>query len=192
MLNGYIHLYRFHYLIFFTFLQTRKHKTKYYETQTGNNDAKIKYQISTDEGLVIKLYKKHIARLNVDAIVNAANHRLANVGGVADVIAKAAGHKMAQECNHIITQEGQILDGYNVVTSAGNLPYQAVIHAVGPRWHEYKNKADCLKILKVTIINILETARSKHFKCVAMPPISSGKSEKIILFFFNISSTLFF
>ncbi|XP_063432164.1 uncharacterized protein LOC134714658 [Mytilus trossulus] len=161
---------------FITFKQnkTRKHKTKYYETQTGNTDAKIKYQFSTNEGLVIKLYKKHIARLDVDAIVNAANHRLANVGGVADVIAKAAGHKMAQECNHIITQQGQILDGDNVVTSAGNLPYKAVIHAVGPRWHEHKNKAECLKILKFTIINILDTARSNNFKCVAMPPISSG------------------
>ncbi|CAC5395201.1 NEK1_4_5 [Mytilus coruscus] len=154
--------------------KTRKQKTKYDETQAGNKDANIKFQFNTDEGLVIKLYKKHIARLKVDAIVNAANHRLANVGGVADVIAKAAGFKMAQECNHIITQEGQIFDGDNVVTSAGNLPYQAVIHAVGPRWHEYKNKAECLNILKITISNILDTARSKNFKCVAMPPISSG------------------
>jgi O-acetyl-ADP-ribose deacetylase (regulator of RNase III) len=40
------------------------------------------------------LYRKAITKLNVDAIVNAANDELANIGGVAEVIEKAAGPQM--------------------------------------------------------------------------------------------------
>lgn len=145
-----------------------------YNVGSDQND-KIKFTFVTDEGLLVKLYKKPITKLQVDAIVNAANDSLANIGGVADVIEKAAGSRLSRECKDSVVKNGKIKDGANVVTSAGNLQYRAVIHAVGPRWHDYKDKKHCLDILMTTVINILERSRSKNYESVAMPPISSGK-----------------
>ncbi|XP_052099922.1 uncharacterized protein LOC127734203 [Mytilus californianus] len=144
-----------------------------YNVGLDQND-KIKFKFETDEGLLVKLYKKPITKLQVDAIVNAANESLANVGGVADVIAKAAGSRLSRECKDSVAKNGKILDGANVVTSAGNLQYRAVIHAVGPRWHDYRDKKNCLEVLMTTVINILNRSCSKNYESVAMPPISSG------------------
>ena len=134
----------------------------------------IKYEFDTQEGLHVKLYRKAITKLNVEAIVNAANDELANIGGVAEVIERAAGSQLKRECKDIIRTKGKIQEGNNVTTSPGDMNYKAVIHAVGPRWHAYKDKSQCLYILRETIINILKTARSQGYKSVAMPPISSG------------------
>ena len=134
----------------------------------------MKYEFDTKDGLHVKLYRKAITKLNVDAIVNAANDELANIGGVAEVIEKAAGPQMKRDCKDIIWTHGKIQEGNNVTTSAGNLNYKAVIHAVGPRWYDHQDKSQCLNILKDTIINILITACRHGYKSVAMPPISSG------------------
>jgi O-acetyl-ADP-ribose deacetylase (regulator of RNase III) len=134
----------------------------------------VKYEFDTQEGLHVKLYRKSITKLNVDAIVNAANDKLANIGGVAEVIEKAAGSQMKMECDDIILTKRKIQEGNNVTTSAGNLNYKAVIHAVGPRWYDHQDKSHCLDILKDTIINILKKASRQGYKSVAMPPISSG------------------
>ena len=133
----------------------------------------VKYEFDTKEGLHVKLYRKAITKLNVDAIVNAANDELANIGGVAEVIERAAGSQMKRECEDIMTKR-KIQEGNNVTTTAGNLNYKAVIHAVGPRWYDHQDKSQCLNILKDTIINILKTACRQGYTSVAMPPISSG------------------
>ncbi|CAG2230042.1 PARP10_14_15 [Mytilus edulis] len=137
-------------------------------------DAGITLEFVTNEGLFVKVYKKPITKLNVDAIVNAANDTLGNYGGVADVISKAAGYDMERECKEIVRKYGKLRDAENKVTCAGNLRYKGVIHAVGPRWSNYHNKYDCLNVLLATVINILESARRNKFSTVAMPPISSG------------------
>lgn len=155
----------------------RSFKAKTEEEKIGSFnriESDVKYQFSTKEGLLIKLYKKPITRLNVDAIVNAANDRLANIGGVAEVIEKAAGQRLKRECETIIRKQHKISDGLNVVTVAGDLNYNGVIHAVGPRWYDYTEKSRCLKVLSTTIFNILDTAEFERYRTVAMPPISSG------------------
>ena len=135
----------------------------------------VKYEFDTKEGLHVKLYRMAIIKLNVDAIVNAANDdKLANIGGVAEVIERAAGSQMKRECEAIIRTKRKVQEGNIVTTSAGNLNYKAVIHAVGPRWYDHQDKSQCLNILKDTIINILKTACRQGYKSVAMPPISSG------------------
>jgi O-acetyl-ADP-ribose deacetylase (regulator of RNase III) len=134
----------------------------------------VKYEFDTKEGLHVKLYRKAITKLNVDAIVNAANDKLANIGRVAEVIERAAGSQMKRECEDIIWTHGKVQEGNNVTTLAGNLNYKAVIHAVGPRWYDHQDKSHCLNILRDTIINILKTACRQGYKSVAMPPISSG------------------
>lgn len=137
-------------------------------------DADITLKFVTNEGLVVKVYKKPITRLNVDAIVNAANDMLGNYGGVADVISKAAGYEMEKECKEIVRNYGKLRDAENEVTRAGNLPYKGIIHAVGPRWSDYRSKSECLNVLVKTVTKVLESAKRKQFSTVAMPPISSG------------------
>jgi O-acetyl-ADP-ribose deacetylase (regulator of RNase III) len=134
----------------------------------------MKYEFYTMEGLHVMLYRKAITKLNVDAIVNATNDELLNIGGVAEVIERAAGSQMKRDCKDIIRTIGKVQEGNNVTTSAGSLNYKAVIHAVGPRWYDHQDKSQCLNILRDTIINILITARGQRYKSVAMPPISSG------------------
>ena len=72
----------------------------------------------------------------VDAIVNAANGRLAHGGGVAGIISRAAGPALQEESDSIVRHRGPVPTGSAVVTTAGKLPFKGVIHAVGPRYGE--------------------------------------------------------
>jgi O-acetyl-ADP-ribose deacetylase (regulator of RNase III) len=72
----------------------------------------------------------------VDAIVNAANGRLAHAGGVAGIIACAAGPALQEESDRLVRTQGPFSTGEAVVTTAGKLPFKGVIHAVGPRFGE--------------------------------------------------------
>ncbi|CAG2228792.1 unnamed protein product [Mytilus edulis] len=140
--------------------------------QPAEDDIKLKFV--TKEGLVVKIYQKQITRVNVDAIVNAANDTLGNYGGVAEVISRAAGHDMERECKELIRTNRKLRDAQCEVTSAGNLRHKGIIHAVGPRWSTYQRKSRCLDVLVETIVNILNAAKVNRFQTVAMPPISSG------------------
>ena len=126
-------------------------------------------------GIFTKIYQGSITRAKVDAIVNAANERLDNCGGVAEVISKAAGKEMENECKEEIRIRSKIKVSENVLTKAGNLPCHWIIHAVGPRWSDYTDKEKALESLYQTVIKILKTACDNTMKSVVMPPISSGQ-----------------
>ena len=126
-------------------------------------------------GICTKIYQGSITRANVDAIVNAANEKLDNCGGVAEVISKAAGKEMEYECKEEIRKRSRIKVSENVLTKAGYLPCHWIIHAVGPRWSDYTDKEKALESLYQTVINILKTACDNTMKSVVMPPISSGQ-----------------
>lgn len=148
-------------------------KSSYAGSETASN-INMKLEFKTEEGLKVKIYKDAITKLKVDAIVNAANDTLSNAGGVALAISKAAGGGFERDCKEKIRKHGSITDGDNIITEAGNLPYKAIINAVGPMWSAH-SKYKCLDILVDTIVNILESARGCKLRSVAMPPISSGK-----------------
>lgn len=132
-------------------------------------------QTITQNGVFTKIYEGSIIRANVDAIVNAANDRLNNCGGVAEVISKAAGYEMEKECKEKLGGWSKIMVSDNIVTKAGKLPCRWIIHAVGPRWGDYSDKEKALMDLYKTVFNILQTACDRKMKSVVMPPISSGR-----------------
>lgn len=142
-------------------------------TYLGEN-VQVKREIRQN-GICTKIYQGSIIKAKVDAIVNAANERLENCGGVAEVIAKAAGSEMETDCRSRMGQWSKIKVSENIVTCAGKLPCRWIIHAVGPRWSNYSDKEEALWSLYKTVVNILKTASERQMKSVVMPPISSGQ-----------------
>ena len=106
----------------------------------------------------------------VDAIVNAANGHLAHGGGVAGIIARAAGPALQRESNDIVNNRGPIPTGSAVVTTAGKLPFKGVIHAVGPRYGEGGEEAKLLQAL----LCAFQRAKERGWNSVSFPAVSSG------------------
>src|SRR6187431_3684596 len=97
----------------------------------------VKHQIS--------IIKGDITKMEVDAIVNAANSSLMGGGGVDGAIHRAGGTAILDECKKIIAKQGSCNTGEAVITTAGNLPAKFVIHTVGPVWNNgKKNEASLL------------------------------------------------
>lgn len=97
----------------------------------------------------ITLLQSDITKLEVDAIVNAANSSLMGGGGVDGAIHRAGGPQILAECRDIVARRGRCATGEAVITSGGNLPARYVIHTVGPVWHggntnEAKLHSKCL------------------------------------------------
>lgn len=114
----------------------------------------------------IMLLYGDITERNVDAIVNAANSHLKHGGGVAGAIVKKGGTIIQIESDEI----GFVPVGHAVITTAGDLPCSAIIHAVGPRMGEGNEDNK----LSQSILNILLLATKKGFKTISIPAISSG------------------
>ena len=134
----------------------------------------------TAEGIKVVVYIANILKLPVDCIVNSANERLQHGGGVAAVISRAAGWKLDAEGNDYVRKNGLILVGRACTTTAGDLPYDCVIHTVGPRWgdhspHTLKNVQQCEKLLKSAILSSFYKAERRGLKSIALPSISTGR-----------------
>lgn len=132
-------------------------------------------ELKTKEGLKIQIYAGSITRLDVDCIVNAANENLMHGGGVAAAISDAAGYQFDQESKKYVEDNGSIPVGTCCVTSAGKLPYKCVIHTVGPRWGDYRDKSQCLQLLQDSVRVTFEEADYQKMRSIAIPAISSGK-----------------
>ena len=120
----------------------------------------------------IALVRGDITKMEVDAIVNAANSSLMGGGGVDGAIHRAGGPAILEDCKKIIARQGTCKTGEAVITTAGNLPARFVIHTVGPLWNGGKNDeaaklANCYK-------NSLGLAIENNLKIIAFPNISTG------------------
>ena len=115
----------------------------------------------------IVIQQGDITKLEVDAIVNAANTKLLGGGGVDGAIHRAAGPQLLEECRTIggcPTGEARITGGYN-------LPARHVIHTVGP---VYSGKTQDKQLLTNCYLNSLTLAVENNLRSVAFPAISCG------------------
>lgn len=121
----------------------------------------------------IQLLQADITKLEVDAIVNAANSSLLGGGGVDGAIHRAGGPEILDACMAIRARQGGCATGEAVITTAGKLPSNYVIHTVGPIWNE-KQKEKKSELLKSCYRKSLELAAKHGIASIAFPNISTG------------------
>ncbi|HLS30695.1 MAG TPA: O-acetyl-ADP-ribose deacetylase [Flavobacteriaceae bacterium] len=120
----------------------------------------------------IELIKGDITKIETDVIVNAANSSLMGGGGVDGAIHRSGGSAILEECKKIIDEQGELPTGEAVITGAGKLPSDYVIHTVGPVWKDgSKNEAE---LLNNCYKNSLKLAEENNAKSIAFPNISTG------------------
>ncbi|MCJ7616461.1 MAG: O-acetyl-ADP-ribose deacetylase [Desulfobacterales bacterium] len=115
----------------------------------------------------IEIRQGDITKLNVDAIVNAANKSLLGGGGVDGAIHRAAGPELLTECRSI----GGCPTGEARITSGYNLPVRYVIHTVGPI---YSGRPQDSQLLTQCYLNSLKLASDHNLASIAFPAISCG------------------
>lgn len=117
----------------------------------------------------LKLIDEDITKLDVDAIVNAANKELLMGGGVCGAIFRAAGPEKLQEaCDKL----SPIETSESVITEGFDLKAKYIIHTAGPIYKNGREGEDIL--LRNSYLSAMELAKKYSCKSLAFPLISSG------------------
>ena len=122
----------------------------------------------------IEIIQGELTEMNLDIIVNAANHTLLGGGGIDGVIHYKAGPELLEECKSL----NGCKIGSAKMTDAYKLPCKKIIHACGPMYYEHKEEAPIkLKECYKKCIELAEDYRkSNNLKTIAIgfPCISTG------------------
>ena len=118
----------------------------------------------------LTIVRQDITKMQVDAIVNAANTELQMGGGVCGAIFQAAGADRLQEaCDKV----APIQTGQAAITPGFDLPAKYVIHAAGPVYSQW-NKDQSRALLHSAYIESMKLATENGCESIAFPLISSG------------------
>lgn len=136
-----------------------------------------RYSTQLSKDMTVSVWKDDLTTHKVDAVVNAANIHLKHGGGLALALCDAGGPEIQLESDRYIQKNGPLWEGAAIVTNAGNLKCEKIIHAVGPclppmpsQFHVNKSTP----ILVEAIKNILQRMEEEKLRSVAIPAISSG------------------
>src|SRR5512138_2860923 len=121
-----------------------------------------------------RIVRADITRMEVDAIVNAANEWMLGGGGVDGAIHAAAGPELLEACRTIPEVRPGIRCpiGGARITPAFGLPSKHIIHTVGPRWHGGVRQEP--QLLAACYRSCLALADEYRLHSVAFPAISTG------------------
>lgn len=119
------------------------------------------------DGAALEVMRGDITRQEVDAVVNAANARLAPGGGVAGAIHRAAGRELWEACEPLggcATGEAKVTDGFQ-------LPARWIVHTVGP---VYGQDEPSDELLSRSYRSSLAAADELGAQSIAFPALSTG------------------
>ena len=121
-----------------------------------------------------RIVRGDITRMEVDAIVNAANEWMLGGGGVDGAIHAAAGPELLEACRAIPEVRPGIRCpiGEARITPGFRLPSKHIIHTVGPRWHGGTRQEP--QLLAACYRACLALAHENQLQSVAFPAISTG------------------
>ncbi|XP_022057455.2 protein mono-ADP-ribosyltransferase PARP9 [Acanthochromis polyacanthus] len=128
-------------------------------------------------GVQVSVWKADLTKFKVDAVVNAANSHLQHCGGLAQALSEAGGPRIQKECDDYVNKHGKLETGDAMISGAGTLQCNKIIHAVGPDLSKYPTKSEMSQaksLLEKAIKSILNKVKENNLKTVAIPAISSG------------------
>lgn len=119
---------------------------------------------------MLELTQGDIAAQQVACIVNAANSHLVGGGGVDGALHRAAGSELMAETDRLFPEGCPT--GSAVISGAGQLAADYVIHAVGPVWNGGQSGEDAL--LRAAYQRVFELAHERECSSMALPALSTG------------------
>jgi O-acetyl-ADP-ribose deacetylase (regulator of RNase III) len=118
----------------------------------------------------IQLIKGDITTADTEVIVNPANSHLMHGGGLAGLLAQKAGPTLQRESTAWVNHKGPVSHEAPAYTGAGELPFQYIIHAVGPVWGSGQEDQK----LQDAVQGSLKLADQLNVTSIALPAISTG------------------